>query len=167
MLQVARLARADDHERVEREARENAIIARLDALIAVQQRVLDKLDDAFGMPHSNPYTIKVLTTVANQVYGGEKLPMTVMFDYLNLSSSTATSVSLYALSDHYPNGQQVLGYIYLTASQSTVSLDNFRFRIPAGGQLAVSVDHIVGNLYVFGSYHQIDAYPSDYWRGRS
>ena len=115
-------------------------------LIAIQQRMLDVLNTAQGLPLGDPYIIDALAPAQNAITYGAAIPQASILRALSLAPTQTGALltvyirSPYALGDArvagVPAGNRVIWRGAVT-SQFPVSFA-WRVRLPAGSQLGVS-----------------------------
>ena len=154
----------------------DSLAQQMRVLIAIQQRMLQLLDNATGLPLGDAYILDQANPVANTVYNGALIPQASIVRQLSVAQHGAAGIiTVYlkapaVLGDPRvagtPSGAKVI-WRGGVAVDSPISL-NVRVRIPAGGQLAIATaGAAVTNLNLNAIIDQAEATATSQFYGQS
>ena len=154
-------------------------------MIGMLQRILDELDDAFGMPRGDPVIQDIPSPAQNTVYYSTPVPVAAVLRSLTVSHNGAGKITLYLVGKnagpHALAATQLDGNVggtarilcrpiwisQMNAQETCVPVDGIRVRVPAGCAIGIATNQAaIANIGFAAMVDQLDTRAIPWHYGR-
>ena len=153
----------------------DSLAQQMRVLIAIQQRMLDVLEKAEGLPLGDPYIIDALAPAQNVITYGPVIPQASILRNLSIAPTAASVVvtvyvkSAYAIADSQVKGVPAGNRVIWRGGVDSLFPVTFpwRTRLPAGSQLGIATSATTETELVLNAViDQVEATSTDQFYGR-